>query len=372
MQEPATTWLEREIREQPSCLGALIESFLQRSLGTASEGLRLERVAPHAWSRSERTGSLGEIRLLGCGTAFHAAELGAMMFEHIAGVPARAEMATSFDPRRTLLGPQDRVVALSQSGESSDTLRALRAVRELGCTTLALTSNGDSSLARGAHASLDTKAGRERAIPSTKGFTGLVLALYLLALDERRSQSGDEPQPSELAAIAEFPARVSQTLEACSEIGIDPAPFLGAQSAFFLGDAFELAIAREGALKLAETALLPSSSYPSAEIRHGPLALVCGTTPVILSACQRDRLEQHAQLACELASLDAPLLVITTHEASEAWPRACTVYCIPPAPAPLDALLAVVPLQLLALRVGRARGCDVDRPRNLSKSVRVE
>jgi len=353
--------LEREIREQPRCLSNLLERYLP--------GRALGPVAPAGW---RARGEGGPIRLIGCGTAFHAAQIGALLFERIAQVPARAQLASAFERELPLLRPDERIIAVSQSGESTDTVRALRELQEASGPSLAITRGSDSTLARTAHDCLETHSGIERAIPSTKGFTTQVLLLYLLALDERRHRTGEPPSERELADLAALPAQVEQTLAVGTPFVSHSGAFQDARLVFYLGDGLESAVAREGALKLSETALVPTASYPSPEIRHGALALLGDDTPVVLLGSQPANARALERLARELTACGAPLFVIGASRPQEAWPRTCMRHLVCAAASPLHALVTVLPLQLLALHIGVARGCDVDRPRNLSKSVQVE
>ena len=358
--------MEQEIHEQPRALARALEARLLPEQGRIElEGVSLDP----QWLRT-----LSEIRIVGCGTAAHAGRFGSYLFESLAKLPARAELASELREREPLLGPRHWLVAISHSGETSETLAALRSARAQGCPTLAITSAPGSSLALEADQWLCTRSGIERAIPSTKGFTTQLVALYMLALEIARLRqtlvSADlERALRELAALPDlFEAALElwgPTLALARELH-------AAHSYMLVGRGLGHPIALEGALKLAETSYLPAEGQALGALRHGPIARVDTTTPVMLLAHAPEGRGRWIDLADELRTIGAPRIVVCARGDSSPLDWSEHLLRIPAAPEPLASMLAVMPLQMLAHHVARLRGNDVDRPRHLTKSVTDE
>jgi len=370
-------WLEREILEQPEHVSALLHAYADLRPDSPERLAALAAELPPRL-QSLRTGEFGgaaafdgELHWLGCGSAGYAAALGARFAERIAGVRARASLASGLLECEPPFAARDCVIAVSQSGESSDTLRAASYARQRGCALLAITSRSESTLARSADAHLDTHAGEERAIPSTKGFTAQVLVSWLLAatLAELRGERID------LGPLIRLPEALEAVIERSRKLE-ERAHELGrARQVFFLGDGDRSVVAREGALKLCETARVPSCALPSGEIRHGPLALVDAQTPVVVLSGGHDLREDTRRLERLLEQLEAcgaPLWILHPEGRPLSSAPSATRIALPDPSPRLPPVIDAVALQLLAFYAGRALGFDVDRPRNLSKSVRVE
>ena len=353
--------MQQEIREQPQALARTLDGWLDARA-------REVALAPG------RVRGLARVQILGCGSAAHAGMIGAYLLEGIARVPAQVELASEFRSRDPVIGQRDLALAISQSGETFDTIGALRAARERGAFGLALSNVQDSALAREADAALYTHAGPELAIPSTKCFSAQVAVLYALCL-ELAALRRRLPASSVAAAQGELrrlPALVSETLELWPEVESVASQFANARTCIFLGRGVGYPLALEAALKLKESAYVHADAYAAGELRHGPLALVApGTLAVLIASPQAERARLWAS-AAELRRHGATLIALAARGDACATEHADHVIYLPEAPDPLAAVLAAVPLQIFACAMGVVRGCDVDRPRNLAKSVAVE
>jgi glucosamine--fructose-6-phosphate aminotransferase (isomerizing) len=300
--------------------------------------------------------------------------IGALLLEGIARVPAHVELASEFCARDPELGRQDLALAISQSGETAATLAALRTARARGALGLALTNVQGSALAREADAALYTHAGPELAIPSTKCFTAQLAVLYALAIELAQLRRRLHPSAAD-AALTELrglSGLVSETLALWPEVERIASRFAEVETCVFLGRGVGHPIALEGALKLKETAYVHADAYAAGELRHGPLALIGpGTLVVLIASPHAERARLWAS-AAEVRRLGASVVALAARGDACAREHADCVLELPEAPDPLAAVLATVPLQIFAYQMGVLRGCDVDRPRNLAKSVAVE
>ncbi|HEX4154976.1 MAG TPA: SIS domain-containing protein [Acidobacteriaceae bacterium] len=359
----------REIHEQPTALARTIEQYAP---GSEAAAAALEPLADE-FAKSER------IVIAASGSSRHAGLAAEIMMEDLAGVPVDVEYASEYTYRSThaLLNPG--VLVISQSGETADTLAALREARSRGLSTVAITNNAESSMAAEACVSLPTLAGTEKAIPATKSFTAQLAVLYSLALYLARFRGRMTLQAAEAHGreLMKIPALLEGALPGWQEQIESLAPELAdASTLLYLGRGVHYAIAREGALKLKESAYMNAEGYPAGELKHGPNALVSKETPVVVLAT-RDaqdpdsmrRYERVLQLTRELKEQGARLLVLAT-EGDREMSGSCD-WCVhvPPVTDLLAPILEVVPLQLLAFTLAVGRGIDVDKPRNLVKSV---
>ena len=355
----------KEIFEQPRALGQLVGSALRQWGALDLDGIALDP----AWVRELRG-----VQLTGCGTAAYAGLVGRHLLEGTARVPAVLEVASELRDRAPLLDRAHLVVGISQSGETADTIGALHEARGLGARCLAITNAPDSALARSAADVLRTRAGPEIAIASTKGFTAQVTALWLLALElgRLRGALADDALAAARSDLRRLPRLVAEALtlwDGASEVAQRVAE---ARGVLFLGCGTGHALALEGALKLEETSYLHAQGLAAGEVRHGPLALIDTGTPVVIVANQR---ASRARLLANAGTVrERGACVIAVAERGDAELERCAdfVLRVPAAPEPLSAVLAAVPLQLLAYHVARLRGSDVDQPRHLAKSVRVD
>ena len=363
----------REIYEQPTALAATLERYLPGSPeATAAFEPLLE-----LFGRSER------FVIAASGTSRHAGLAGEIMLEDLAGIPVDVEYASEYTYRstHTLLNPG--VLIISQSGETADTLAALREAKARGLSTIAITNNPGSSMATEAAVSLPTLAGKEIAIPATKSFTTQLAVLYSLSLYFARLRGRMTLGAAEAHArrLAEIPALLEASLPQWQRSIESIVPQLDSSSSLlYLGRGVHYAIAREGALKLKESAYLNAEGYPAGEFKHGPNALVSKDAfLVLLATADRDdpdsllRYERVLQLARTLKEEQGARILALVTEGDREMER-YTESCVPvPATADLLApLLEVVPLQLLAYNMAVRRGIDVDRPRNLVKAVLSE
>jgi len=363
-----STFMAQEIHEQPEALARCLAGRLRPEAGEARLGgfdLRPPQVA-----------RLPGAVLLGCGTSLHAAEVGVHLLERLARLPTRAEQAGEHHARGALVDPEALHLALSQSGETWDTLAAVKEVQRRGGTVHGLINSVGSTLARTCGAGTYLHAGPEVAVASTKAFTSQVAALALLALSLGRTRHLSLAEGQAFArALAAIPDQAQATLEA-----VEGSPALAratrllacAPHVVVIGRGPSWAVAREGALKLEELTWKPARACAGAELKHGPLALLDEEVPVV--AVLPDDEHRQAMLATleEIAARGAPLVVIHTRGNAEAAALATVSLPIPAAShGLLSPLLTVLPLQLLARDVALALGREVDRPRNLAKAVTV-
>jgi glucosamine--fructose-6-phosphate aminotransferase (isomerizing) len=359
----------REIYEQPHVLAATIEHYVPGGASTAETF----QPAVDALGRRER------LVIAASGSSRHAGLAGEIMLEDLAGIPVDVEYASEYTYRSTHALHNPGVLVISQSGETADTLAALREARARGLATVAITNNAQSSMAIEASASLPTFAGIERAIPATKSFTTQLAVLYSLALHlarfrGRMSQQAAEEHGRQLQAV---PWLIQSALPGWQQQIEALAPQLANSSALlYLGRAAHYAIAREGALKLKESAYLNAEGYPSGELKHGPNALVSKEAPLIMIATgdvnDPDSLLRYSkvlQLMKDMREQGARIVALATEGDREVPLYSDSCLFVPASNDLLSTILEVVPLQLLAYTLAITRDIDVDRPRNLVKAV---
>lgn len=360
-----SSFYERELREQPDAVRRSTRGRLDPTLGTARLGGLSEL--------GRALFDLQQVTLFGCGSSLHAAEVGQVLLETVARIPTRAEHAAELRARNPIPTPHTLHIGLSQSGETADTLGALRELRVRGLTVAGLTNRVGSSLARETRCGVYLHSGPEVSVASTKTFTSQVAVLTLIALQLARARGLSAAEGRALVdgihalpeQIAEMLARldpVAQLAQACRD-----APFV-----MFVGRGLSTPVAREGSLKLQELAYVPSRGLSAADAKHGPLALIEPGTPVWVLAPPDQSRSRTLNNARELAARGAQLCVVAGEADEEARSLADTFVGLPPHHPALSPCLTVLPLQLFALHMALERGCNVDRPRNLAKSVTVE
>jgi glutamine---fructose-6-phosphate transaminase (isomerizing) len=359
----------REIYEQPQALAATIEHYVP---GGASTAERFQS-AVDALGRRER------LVIAASGSSRHAGLAGEIMLEDLAGIPVDVEYASEYTYRSTHTLHNPGVLVISQSGETADTLAALREAQARGLATVAITNNADSSMAMEASASLPTFAGIERAIPATKSFTTQLAVLYSLALHLARFRGRMTQQVAEALGrqLWEIPALIQLALPGWQKQIESLGPQLANSSTLlYLGRGAHYAIAREGALKLKESAYLNAEGYPAGELKHGPNALVSKDAPLIMIATadagDPDSLLRYSkvlQLMKDMREQGARIVALATEGDREVPLYTDSCLFIPASNDLLSPILEVVPLQLLAYTLAINRGIDVDRPRNLVKAV---
>lgn len=359
----------REIYEQPQALAATIEHYVPGGVSTAETF----QPAVDALGRRER------LVIAASGSSRHAGLAGEIMLEDLAGIPVDVEYASEYTYRSTHTLHNPGVLVISQSGETADTLAALREAQARGLATVAITNNARSSMATEANASLPTFAGIEKAIPATKSFTTQLAVLYSLALHLARFRGRMTLQAAEAHGreLQEVPSLIQSALPAWQKQIEALTPQLADSSTLlYLGRAAHYAIAREGALKLKESAYLNAEGYPAGELKHGPNALVSKSAPLIMIATadagDPDSLLRYSkvlQLMKDMRTQGARIIALAT-EGDQDVPRySDSCLFIPASNDLLSTILEVVPLQLLAYTLAISRGIDVDRPRNLVKAV---
>ncbi len=363
----------REIFEQPSALRRLLAASL------TEDGAALRRELFREASRLLAGAS--SLVIIASGSSRHAGLMAEVTFEDLSGLAVDVEYASEYSYRTSNTTPGAVVLVISQSGETADTLAALREAKGRGQSTIAVTNVPSSTMMREADVALCTEAGVELAIPATKSFTNQLALLHLLALatGEARAVLTAEAVRERLLALAAVPDAMERSLGGWAGLAEHAAQaFAGARSYLFLGRGVHYPLAREGALKLKESSYVHAEGYPSGEVLHGPNALVSDEVPLVLLATfdphNQDsvrRYERTLHLAGLLQKQGARMLAIVNEGETEIAARVAETIAVPAAPEHLLPLLEVVPLQLFAYYVALSRGVDVDRPRNLVKSVPV-
>lgn len=309
-----------------------------------------------------------------CGTSWHAGLIAEYLFEDLARIPVEVEYASEFRYRNPIISDQDVVIAISQSGETADTLAALQLAKEKGATTYGVVNVVGSSIARNTDAGSYIHAGPEIGVASTKAFTAQVTLLTLMALHMGRKKGtiSDEFFATMLKELENIPAKVAEVLELDTLIQNIAAAIKDKSNALYLGRGYNFPVALEGALKLKEISYIHAEGYPAAEMKHGPIALIDEEMPVIVLATNQSAYEKIASNIQEVKARKGLVIAVVTK--GETWIRGMADHIIeiPETLEPLTPLLSVIPLQLLSYHIAVMRDCNVDQPRNLAKSVTVE
>jgi glutamine---fructose-6-phosphate transaminase (isomerizing) len=313
------------------------------------------------------------IVICACGTSWHAGLIGEYLIEEFARIPVEVDYASEFRYRNPIVGVDDVVIVISQSGETADTLAALRTAKEKGALVMGICNVVGSTIARETLCGMYTHAGPEVGVASTKAFTAQVIMLYMLALalSKGRTISHDEITLN-LKELANIPEKASRILDLDSQIKDIAERFKDAKNFLYLGRGYNFPVALEGALKLKEISYIHAEGYPAAEMKHGPIALIDEDMPVIFIATRDSTYAKILSNIEEVRSRKGRVIAIASEGDKEVSRLAEHVIYIPQASGPITPLLTVIPLQLLAYHIATFRGCNVDRPRNLAKSVTVE
>jgi glucosamine--fructose-6-phosphate aminotransferase (isomerizing) len=356
----------KEIYEQPRAITDTFRGRIAPETGSV--------VLPDVSLDPSTVKSIQRVVLVACGTAWHAAMLTRMMIERLAGIPAEVDLASEFRYRDAIVGPETLVIAVSQSGETADTIGAVKAARLKGCPILAVTNVVGSALAREATGVLQMHAGPEIGVASTKAFSTMIVAGYLLGLwlGRLRGTLAAEDVRKYIQDLVEIPRLVEKTLELDQSIAALARHLSNATDFLYLGRGVQFPIALEGALKLKEISYIHAEGYAGGEMKHGPIALICDGLPVVALAPRDSSYERMLGNMEEVRARDGVLIAICQPGDRAVASKAQHVVEVPPCAELLAPLLTVVPLQLLAYHVAVRRGCDVDQPRNLAKSVTVE
>lgn len=318
--------------------------------------------------------TLEKIQIVACGTAYHAGMVGKYLIEKLARIPVEVDLASEFRYRDPMVSQKSLTIIISQSGETADTLAGLREAKRLGSRVLAITNVVGSSVAREADDLILTLAGPEIAVASTKAYTTQLLSLYLLAifLAQHRGTLSQNERVGMVEAMGNLPGQIDKVLNTETKIKEFAEDFKGCEDIFFLGRGLDYAVSLEGALKLKEISYIHAEAYAAGELKHGTLALIVEGVPVFALATQPDLYDKMMSNIKEVKARDATVVALAVAGDHEISKSVDYVIHIPVTHTMLTPILSVVPLQLFAYYAAKARGCDVDKPRNLAKSVTVE
>ena len=356
----------KEIHEQPKAVRATLSSRLAKDDST----IVLDELK---WDRAFIE-NIHHVFIVACGTAYHAGLVGKYYIEKMARIPVECDIASEFRYRSPIVDEHTLTIVISQSGETIDTLAALKEAKRLGSKTLAVTNVVSSSIAREADQVVYTWAGPEIAVASTKAYTTqlivmLLLGLYMAGIKESLPATRIEAL---IRAMRRIPEEISATLEDVDPIKTFARQYGFNEDVFFIGRSLDYDVALEGSLKLKEISYIHAEAYAAGELKHGTLALIVDGVPVIALATQKSVYEKTLSNIKEVKARDAVVIGIAAANDTELEKYADHVIKVPETDEMLIPLLAVVPLQLLAYYAALTRGCDVDKPRNLAKSVTVE
>ena len=357
-------FMMKEIHEQPKAVGDTLRSALKDGQIDLSE----------AGLTDEAIGKIRQISIVACGSAYHVGVAAKYVTEDLARIPVQVELASEFRYRRPLLGADDLVVVISQSGETADSLAALREARKLGAQTLGIVNVVGSSIAREADHVFYTLAGPEIAVATTKAYSTQLAACYLIALRfaQARGTIDGERCAALVAELQTLPEKIARVLEDKERLQWFASKYAGAKDVFFLGRGVDYAVAMEGSLKMKEISYIHSEAYAAGELKHGTISLIEPGTLVVSIATQGGLYEKMISNMAEVKSRGGYLMGLTCagHYSMEDTAD-FTVY-VPCTDEHFMPSLAVIPLQLIGYYISVARGLDVDKPRNLAKSVTVE
>jgi glucosamine--fructose-6-phosphate aminotransferase (isomerizing) len=359
-------FMAKEIAEQPEAVLDTLRSISQVS----PPAVDLDSLFPDP----AYVARLRRLVLIAMGTSYHAALIGRSYVEQLAGLPAEADNASEYRYRDPVLDPETLVVAILQSGETVDTLAAMHAAKARGARVVAVCNTPGSQATRVADGTVLIRCGPEIAVASTKTFLGSLTALYLIAcyLGERRGHLSPEGLATRLADLAHAPLLVGEALRterACARLA---ARYRAASDFLFLGRGLHYAVAMEGALKLKEVSYVHAEGYPAGEMKHGPIALIDESMPVVAVAVRDRHYAKMLNNIEEVKARDGAVIAIATEGDAAIREKADQVVYVPEAPELLYPFVTAVPMQYLAYHIALLRGCDIDQPRNLAKTVTVE
>jgi glutamine---fructose-6-phosphate transaminase (isomerizing) len=356
----------KEIHEQPKAYRDTMGSRI------STDGTRV--TLNELTITAEAIRNINRVHIVACGTAYHAGMVGKYVIEKLARISVETDVASEYRYRSPIITKDTLVIVVSQSGETADTLAALREAKRCGAHVLAITNVVGSSVAREANDIITTWAGPEIAVASTKAYTSQLIAFYLLGLHLAQTlgtQTAEEIRET-ITAMKELPTQVEAILEQAEAIKVVAEEMAKHDNLFFIGRGLDYAVAQEGSLKLKEISYIHSEAYAAGELKHGTLALIEEGVPVIALATQQELLEKTVSNIKEVKARGANVLGIAVEGELELQKSVDSTFTIPKTLDVLAPALAVVPLQLLSYYASLARGNDVDKPRNLAKSVTVE
>jgi glucosamine--fructose-6-phosphate aminotransferase (isomerizing) len=356
----------KEIHEQPDTCRTVMNGRLHPDLGI----VKLSGVIDH----KKRLLSARRIIICACGTSWHAALIGKYMIEELTRIPVEVEYSSEFRYRNPVIYPDDVVIAISQSGETADTLAAMQLAKASGAFLFGICNVVGSSIARAADTGCYTHAGPEIGVASTKAFTAQVETLLLLALNlaQEKGTVSDQQRERIIAELPNIPAKIEKILKHDKQISELAKTFTYAHNFIYLGRGYNYPIALEGALKLKEISYIHAEGYPAAEMKHGPIALIDEEMPVVVIAPKRGHYDKILSNIQEVKARKGRVISIVTEGDKDVKAISDYSFEIPDTEECLVPLLSAIPLQLLAYHIAIAKGRDVDQPRNLAKSVTVE
>ncbi|HEX9659483.1 MAG TPA: glutamine--fructose-6-phosphate transaminase (isomerizing) [Rhodothermales bacterium] len=356
----------KEIMEQPDAIRDCLRGRIRTEDATIKLGGLIDVM--------DRFKEARRILICACGTSWHAGLVGEYLFEELARIPTEVEYASEFRYRNPIVFEDDIVIAISQSGETADTLAAVREAKSKGALVLGVCNVVGSTIARETDAGVYLHAGPEVGVASTKAYTAQVTVLVMMALAAAkvRGTMSDAEITTILRELEEIPAKIASVLETDAEILKLAKANRLASNFLYMGRGYNFPVALEGALKLKEISYVHAEGYPAAEMKHGPIALIDRLMPVVVIAMKDSTYHKIVSNIQEVCAREGLVVAITDHENHELDEMCEFVLRVPHTEACLTPLLTVVPLQLLAYHMAVLRGCDVDQPRNLAKSVTVE
>jgi glucosamine--fructose-6-phosphate aminotransferase (isomerizing) len=360
------SFMLKEIHEQPRSIHDSIRGRLNLSLGA----VRMSGIDEHSekWTQATR------ILIVACGTSWHAGLVAEYLFEEFARIPVEVEYASEFRYRDPIILPTDVVIAISQSGETADTLAAIELAKERGAFIFGVCNVVGSTISRATHSGAYTHAGPEIGVASTKAFTAQVSVLYLMALAvaEKRGTIAQDRLHRLMAELNSVPDKIEEVLQTNDQVKMIAEIYKDSSNALYLGRGYSFPVALEGALKLKEISYIHAEGYPAAEMKHGPIALIDEEMPVIVIATQGSSYEKVVSNIQEVKARKGKIIAIVNIGDKTVRELADYTIEIPKTDDSLVPIVSVVPLQLLSYHIAVMRGCNVDQPRNLAKSVTVE
>ena len=356
----------KEIFEQPRAVTDTIRGLFSEEKGDA--------ILDNVHLNQERLKRIQRIILIACGTSYHAALVGKFLIEELTRIPVEADIGSEFRYRNPIIGENDLIVAISQSGETADTLAALREGRRKGATTLSICNVVESSLARDSDHVIYTHAGPEIGVASTKTFATQLITLFLLALRIGREvgRLSEKEGRALIDEMIKLPHLMEEVLKSSAQVSQIARKYLQARDFLYLGRGINYPIALEGALKLKEISYIHAEGYPAGEMKHGPIALIDREMPVVVLATQNEVYDKVVSNIEEVRAREGRLIALLSRSDQAIPKKVEDVIFIPETLPFLTPILLTLPLQLLAYYIADLKGLDVDQPRNLAKSVTVE
>ena len=359
-------YMMKEICEEPVAFRKTLEQYVSKKDGRLKADM-------FPWD-AEEAAALKGLTIVSCGTAFHAALLGKKFVERLAGIPVQVEIASEFRYGDPMLHSGDSLMVISQSGETADTIAALRLAKSRNCRTIAVCNVIGSTIARDAETVLFTYAGPEIAVAATKSYLTQLAVLYLTALDlaEKRGTMSERDVHKRIDELFALPGKMQQILDHREQIQCFASKAFSVRHVFFIGRGIDYALSMEAALKLKEISYIHSEAYAAGELKHGTIALIEGGSLVVALATQPALIKKTSSNMEEVRVRGAHVLAVTNGESEEAAAHSDEQWAFPQVEETLTPFVAILPMQLIAYYMAVQKGCSVDRPRNLAKSVTVE